>query len=90
MTVEQKINEASLWLEHIHFYSPDISIVKYYFAAFLSATASIQDYILAEANEFYQLELPMGKTWHKQKLIVVLLLEMLLALEKETHLQKRF
>ncbi len=64
MTVEQKINEASLWLEHIHFYSPDISIVKYYFGAFLSATASIQDYILAEANEFYQLELPMDKTWY--------------------------
>ena len=64
MTVEQKIDEASLWLEHISFYSPDISIVKYFFGAFLSATSSIPDYILAEANQFYNLGLPMNSSWY--------------------------
>jgi len=64
MTVEQKIDEAAFWLEHVKFYSPDISIVKYFFGAFLSAVTSIQDYVLAEANEFYQLGLSMDEKWN--------------------------
>ncbi len=64
MTTDQKIDEALFWLEHIRFYYPDISILRYYFGAYLSAITSIQDYILAEASEVYNLELPLEETWH--------------------------
>ncbi|MDH3854247.1 MAG: hypothetical protein OES23_07315 [Nitrosopumilus sp.] len=64
MTIEQKIDEAYLWLEHIKFYSPDISVVKYFFSAYLSSVSSISDYILAEANQFYSLGLSTDSTWY--------------------------
>ena len=64
MTVDQKIDEALLWLEHIRFYYPDISIIRYFFSAFLSSVASIKDYVLAEASEVYKLDLPLDETWY--------------------------
>ena len=64
MTVDQKIDEALLWLEHIRFYYPDISIIRYFFGAYLSSVASIKDYVLAEASEVYDLDLPLDETWY--------------------------
>jgi len=64
MTVDQKIDEALLWLEHIRFYYPDISIIRYFFGAYLSSVASIKDYVLAEASEVYDLDLQLDETWY--------------------------
>lgn len=64
MTTDHKIDEALFWLEHIKFYYPDISILRYYFGAYLSAVGSIKDYVLAEASEKYELDLSLDETWY--------------------------
>jgi len=64
VTTDQKIDETLFWLEHIRFYNPDISILRYFFGAFLSSVLSIKDYTLAEASEVYHLDLPMDETWY--------------------------
>lgn len=64
MTLDQKIDEAQFFLEHIAFYDPDISVVKYFFSAFLYSVSSIPDYILAEASTEYKLDLLMDDTWY--------------------------
>jgi len=63
VTLDEKIKEAEFFLELIRKHQPDVSVVKFYFSAFLGSVGSIHDYILAEANQEYQLELPMDKTW---------------------------
>jgi len=64
MTTNQKIEEAKFFLDHIKFYQPDISIVKFYFSAYLGAIQSIPDYILNEANLIFELGLPENETWY--------------------------
>lgn len=64
MTTNQKIDEAKFFLSHIDFYQPDVSIVKFFFSAYLGAIQSIPDYILNEANLIFRLGLPEDKTWY--------------------------
>lgn len=63
MTTNQKIEEAKFFLDHIKFYEPDVSIVKYYFSAYLAAVQSISDYILNEANLVFELGLSKNEKW---------------------------
>ena len=64
MTANQKIEEAKFFLDHMKFYQPDISIVKFYFSAYLGAVQSIPDYVLHEANLIFELRLPENETWY--------------------------
>jgi len=64
MTTNQKIEEAKFFLDHINFYQPDVSIVKFYFSAYLGAVQSIPDYILNEANLVFELGLHEDETWY--------------------------
>lgn len=66
MTLDQKLDEAQFFLEHMSFYDPDISVVKYFFSAFLCSVSSIPDYILAEANIEYNLGLSVDATWYSR------------------------
>ena len=63
MTLDEKIQEAEFFLDLIRKNEPNVSIVKYYFSAFLGALGSIHDYILAEASQEYNLELSMDESW---------------------------
>lgn len=64
MTLDEKIKEAEFFLDLIRKNQPNVSIVKFYFSAFLSAVESIPDYILAEASQEYELDLPLDEEWH--------------------------
>jgi len=64
LTLDEKIKEAEFFLDLIKKSQPDVSLVKYYFSAFLGALGSIHDYILAEASQEYELDLPLNETWY--------------------------
>jgi len=64
LTLDEKIQEAEFFLDLIKKTQPDVSLVKYYFSAFLGALGSIHDYILAEASQEYELGLPLNETWY--------------------------
>jgi len=64
LTLDEKIKEAEFFLDLIRKNQPNVSIVKFHFSAFLEAVESIPDYILSEASQEYELDLPLDETWY--------------------------